>query len=232
MASVLRHIKAIKLSAYETPITNTALTLRDNEIHCLREWIKEILKVSIFTNYNSNFLSLITVTTYTLVSISGGGGVSTAKIFTTVTTIALISEPLLMLGQQLGNIVSAWASWKRVEEFLLSEEKVTEVHGSTSGIELLDKKSAMGISFSEADIGVKGKDAFLHGISVELTAPPLWMIVGRVGSVSQPSLDLPNDVGQISPAAGTLGRARRSSRSRPMSARVDRLLCPGPLATE
>jgi len=114
----------------------------------------------------------------------------------------------------------------------LSEEKVTEVHGSLSGIELLDKKSAMGISFSEADIGVKGKDAFLHGISVELTAPPLWMIVGRVGSVSQPSLDLPNDVGQISPAAGTLGRARRSSRSRPMSARVDRLLCPGPLATE
>jgi ATP-binding cassette subfamily C (CFTR/MRP) protein 1 len=126
MASVLRHIKAIKLSAYETPITNTALTLRDNEIHCLREWIKEILKVSIFTNYNSNFLSLITVTTYTLVSLFGGGGVSTAKIFTTVTTIALISEPLLMLGQQLGNIVSAWASWKRVEEFLLSEEK--EVH--------------------------------------------------------------------------------------------------------
>jgi ATP-binding cassette subfamily C (CFTR/MRP) protein 1 len=184
MASVLRHIKAIKLSAYETPITNTALTLRDNEIHCLREWIKEILKVSIFTNYNSNFLSLITVTTYTLVSLFGGGGVSTAKIFTTVTTIALISEPLLMLGQQLGNIVSAWASWKRVEEFLLSEEKVTEVQGSSSGIELLDKKSAMGISFSEADIGVKGKDAFLHGISVVLTAPPLWMIVGRVGSVS------------------------------------------------
>jgi len=230
MASVLRHIKAIKLSAYETPITNTALTLRDNEIHCLREWIKEILKVSVFTNYNSNFLSLITVTTYTLVSIFGGGGVSTAKIFTTVTTIALISEPLLMLGQQLGNIVSAWASWKRVEEFLLSEEKVTEVHGSSSGIELLNKKSAMGISFSEADIGVKGKDAFLHGISVELTAPPLWMIVGRVGSVSQSSLDRPNDVGQISPAAGTLGRARYPFRKSSMPARLNWILRPGPLA--
>jgi ATP-binding cassette subfamily C (CFTR/MRP) protein 1 len=197
MASVLRHIKAIKLSAYEPSITKTALSLRDHEIQCLRNWIKEILKVSIFTNYNSNFLSLITVTTYTLVSLFGGGGVSTAKIFTTVTTIALISEPLLMLGQQLGNIVSAWASWKRVEEFLLSEEKVTEVHGSTSGIELLDKAPASGISFSEADIGVKGKDAFLQGISVELTAPPLWMIVGRVGSVSPPTVECSRLIGRV-----------------------------------
>lgn len=183
MASVLRHIKAIKLSAYETPITNTALTLRDNEIYCLRKWIKEILKVSIVTNYISNFLSLITVTTYTLISLFGGGGVSTAKIFTTVTTIALISEPLLMLGQQLGNIVSAWASWKRIEEFLLSEEKIKNVHGSSSDIELLDKSPAIDVTLSEADFGVKGKDAFLRGIDVELTAPPLWMIVGRVGSV-------------------------------------------------
>jgi ABC-type multidrug transport system fused ATPase/permease subunit len=184
MASVLRHIKAIKLSAYEAPIIKTALELRDSEIHCLREWVKDILKVAIFTNYNANLLNLITVTTYTLVSLFGGRGVSTAKIFTTVTTIALISEPLLMLGQQLGNIVSAWASWKRVEEFLLSEEKLSEVHGSSSSIELLDKTPTMRISFSEADIGVKGKEAFLHGVSVELTAPPLWMVVGRVGSVS------------------------------------------------
>jgi ATP-binding cassette subfamily C (CFTR/MRP) protein 1 len=187
MASVLRHIKAIKLSAYETSIAKTALSLREHEIYCLRKWIKEILKVSIVTNYNSNFLSLITVITYTLVSLFGNGGISTSKIFTTVTTIALISTPLMMLGQQLGNIVSAWASWKRIEEFLLSEEKVTEVHGSSSGIELVHKGSPpVQISLSEASFGVKGKDAFLNGINVELTAPPLWMIVGRVGSVSHP----------------------------------------------
>ena len=234
MASVLRHIKAIKLSAYEPPITNTALTLRDHEIHCFREWMKQILKVSIFTNYIANFLNLITITTYTLVSLFSGGGVSTARIFATVSTIALISDPLLMLGQQLGNIVSAWASFKRLEGFLLSEEKVTEIHGSSSGIELLDKESSTGISFSEADIGVKGKDAFLHGITVDLAAPPLWMIVGRVGSVSKNNSreDLSDDVGQISTAAGTLGRARYPFRESPMSAWIHRLLCPGPMAAE
>ena len=212
MASVLRHIKAIKLSAYETPIAKTAFSLREEEIHCLRQWIKEILKVSIVTNYNSNFLSLITITTYTLVSLFGDGGISTSKIFTTVTTIALISTPLLMLGQQLGNIVSAWASWKRIEEFLLSEEKVSEVHGSTSGIELVDKGSPpVQISLSEASFGVKGKDAFLHDVNVELAAPPLWMIVGRVGSVSVPlhlarSADI--IVGKVGATPITLGRVR------------------------
>jgi ABC-type multidrug transport system fused ATPase/permease subunit len=185
MASVLRHIKAIKLSAYEPAIIKTALALREHEIYCLRKWVKEILKVSIMTNYNSNFLSLVTVTTYTLVSLYSGGGVSTAKIFTTISTITLISSPLMYLGQQMGNIVSAWASWKRIETFMLNEEKLSDSPENGSEIELVDKGiPAIEISVLEADFGIKGKDAFLHGINVELTAPPLWMIVGRVGSVS------------------------------------------------
>jgi ABC-type multidrug transport system fused ATPase/permease subunit len=185
MASVLRHIKAIKLSAYEPPVVKTALALRDHEIYCLRRWIKQILVVSIITNYNVNFLSLITLTTYTLVSLFGSSdeGIPTSKIFTVITAIALISEPLLSLGQRLGSIVSAWASWKRIENFLLCPEKVADVHGSDSGIEL-DHKSGIEIDLVNADFGVKDKITLLNDMSVRLTSPPLWMVVGRVGSVS------------------------------------------------
>ena len=236
MASVLRHVKAIKLSAYENAIAKTALALREHEITCMIKCVRESLKVAIVTNYNSNFLSLITIMTYTLVSLFGDGGISTSKIFATVTTIALISTPLLMLGQQLGRIVSAWASWRRIEEFLLSEEKVSEVHGSSSGIELVDKGSpSIQISLSEASFGVKGKEAFLHDVDVELAAPPLWMIVGRVGSVSVPlhlarSADI--IVGKVGATPITLGGVGCTERIRTMSTRLDWILLARSLALE
>jgi ATP-binding cassette subfamily C (CFTR/MRP) protein 1 len=184
IASVLRHIKAIKLSAYESPICKTALALREHEIYCLRRWVKQILVVSITTNYNNNFLSLITLVTYALVSLYGSGneGIPTSKIFTVITTIALISGPLMELGQRLGSIVSAWASWKRIEGFLLSPEKTVDTHGSASGIELRGKEP-IEIELENADFGVADKITILHEISLKLISPAAWMIVGRVGSV-------------------------------------------------
>lgn len=187
MSSVLRHIKAIKLSAYEPSIAKTAFDLRDKEIVSLREWIRQVLIVSIVTNYVSSFLSLLTVTTYTLVSLytEEGIGLSTARIFTVISTIALLANPLRDLGQKLGSILSAWASFKRIEHFLLCEEKHGETPITLSDIELVNKPiTSVEILISEADFGVRDKITILRGIDIRLTDPSLWMLVGRVGSVS------------------------------------------------
>jgi ATP-binding cassette subfamily C (CFTR/MRP) protein 1 len=103
ISSVLRHIKAIKMSAYESYVTVKAVDMRETEVVALITWIMQILKVSIATNWLNNFLALVTVATFTVVSIfsqNGGGAVTTARIFTVISTILLISMPLLMLGQQ------------------------------------------------------------------------------------------------------------------------------------
>ena len=188
MSSVLRHIKAIKLSAYEPSTAKTAIELRDREIFVFRAWVKQVLVVAVVTNYISGFLSLLTVITYTLVSlfIEGGIGLSTSKIFTVITTISLLANPLRDLGQQLGSILSAWASFKRIEAFLLCEEKQGETSGSTSDIELQNKEpiTSVRIQISDADFGVRDKITILHGVNVELANPSLWMLVGKVGSVS------------------------------------------------
>lgn len=188
MASVLRHIKAIKLSAYEPSTAKTAIELRDQEIFVFRKWMKQVLIVSIVTNYISGFLSLLTVVTYTLVSlfVEGGIGLSTAKIFTVISTISLLANPLRDLGQQLGSIFSAWASFKRIEAFLLCEEKHGDVSSVVSDIQLQNKQpiSSAEIRISGADFGVRDKITILHDVNVELTNPSLWMLVGRVGSVS------------------------------------------------
>lgn len=197
MSSVLRHIKAIKMSAYESSIVSTAIKMRDEEITALRKWVRELLVVSIVTNYVSNFMGLLTVTTFTLVSLyaHAGEGVSTSTIFTVISTISLLADPLRSLGQQIGNIVSAAASWKRIEEFLLSDEqRVSEPDPSSSredGLEsapgdaLVDRASTTpGIHFTDAAFGIEGKITLVHNVNIDLVRPKLWMVVGRVGSVS------------------------------------------------
>ena len=100
--------------------------LREQEVSSFVAWTQQILKVAITTNWLGNFLAVITIVAFTVVSLLGstaGGSVTTARIFAVIATIELISEPLLMLGQQVGQLVTAWASFNRIEQFLLLGEK-------------------------------------------------------------------------------------------------------------
>lgn len=51
---------------------------------------------------------------------------SSAKVFTALNAINIMVQPLAEIGQQIGNLVAALASIKRLEDFLLSEEKVDD----------------------------------------------------------------------------------------------------------
>lgn len=186
-SSVLRHIKAIKLSAYEPRILALADGMRNDEMNAFVRWVKEILKVSILTNWLANFLSLVTVMTFTLLTILKPGateGISTARIFTVISTIDLISGPLLDLGQKMGSLLTAWASLKRIEGFLLDGEKVSDnpsVPRRGEGQEQGER--GMRIELENATFGVQGKIDLLHGLTVRMDEPGLWMITGRVGCV-------------------------------------------------
>jgi ABC-type multidrug transport system fused ATPase/permease subunit len=222
-SSVLRHIKAIKLSAYEPRILDIANSMRNDEMNAFVAWVKQVLKVSIMTNWLSHGLALMTVTAFTLVvlftggDVGGQGGVTTARIFTVISTIELISTPLLELGQKLGSLLTAWASLKRIEGFLMDGEKGDAEEGRGE-VMLLDRpvrgraaKGAGGaddnarggegarVVLQHATFGVEGKIDLLHDLNVELDEPGLWMITGRVGCVRFTSLCLFNTFNQIPP---------------------------------
>jgi ABC-type multidrug transport system fused ATPase/permease subunit len=185
MSSVLRHVKAIKLSAYERFVIGKAEGLREKELAGYIKFVVQALKVSIATNWLGNFLALVTVITFTVVSLysdQGGDAVTTAKIFTVITTITLISDPLLMLGQQVGNIIQAWASFKRIEEFLLCAEK-QEINVETA-ITADAKVEDLSIDLTETTFGITGETPLelLKNINVKVQGECLWMITGRVGS--------------------------------------------------
>lgn len=204
-SSVLRHIKAIKLSAYEPRILAIANGMRNDEMNAFTGWVKQILKVSILTNWLSHGLALMTVTTFTLVTLfkggdgnagaggGGEGGVTTARIFTVISTIELISMPLLDLGQKMGALLTAWASLKRIEGFLLDSEKSDDA-GGIIGNQIATGEEPLGqggglretgarVELDNVTFGVQGKIELLKGLSVKLDEPGLWMITGRVGCV-------------------------------------------------
>jgi ATP-binding cassette subfamily C (CFTR/MRP) protein 1 len=177
------------MSAYETSVQVKADALREAEMVVLVRWRKQVLKVSIATNWLGSFLALLTVSTYTVVSLystTATNGVTTAKIFTVTSTVTIISEPLLLLGQRMGQILSAWASVKRIQEFLLLEEQVEQqLAGMESEVEMTVMRSEeKRILLQDASFGVKDKITVLNNLNVDLINPALWVIVGRVGCVS------------------------------------------------
>jgi ATP-binding cassette subfamily C (CFTR/MRP) protein 1 len=108
-------------------------------------------------------------------------------------TSTLVSKPLLLVGQQLSQLLPAGASFKRIEEFLLCPERTVPVSGDDMEVE---KETATGqavvmnehadgrIIMLDASFGVQNKVTLLRGLAVDLTHPPLWMVVVRVGCVS------------------------------------------------
>lgn len=199
MGSVLQHIKAIKLSAYERTISAKAVQLRDAEVSAQVTFIVQVLKAALATNWLSNFLSLTTITTFTLVSLfaaHGSGGVTTAKVFTVITTIGLISDPLLMLGQNFSSLVSACASFMRIQSFLLAAESEDPHDDAVADLldDKLDVKDSTPLAsyhrkavvrLASASFGVSSSDTvLLHEIQSDMQDFGLWMIIGEVGSVS------------------------------------------------
>lgn len=180
-------MKAIKLSAYEPLIFKKGIAMREVEMKGLIGWVKEILLIAVVTNWLGNFLALATVITFSVVSLytaSADQGVTTAKIFAVVSTITIISSPLLMLGQQIGGLLSAWASFKRIERFLLEAERA-EQDEWTETSDSKDIAQPHHVKMDRATFGIlESGFPILKDLSFAIENPKLWMIIGRVGSVS------------------------------------------------
>lgn len=199
MGSVLQHIKAVKLSAYEHTMGTKAIQLRDAEVSAEVAFIVQVLKASLATNWLANFLSLTTITTFTLVSLfaaHGGSGVTTAKVFTVISTISLISDPLLMLGQNFSSLVSACASFMRIQNFLLAAESHDPSNDPTTNLldDEFDKKNDTQLTsyrqeafvrLEGASFGVSSSSTtLLHELRCDMRDFGLWTVIGQVGSVS------------------------------------------------
>lgn len=170
--SVLRNVKAVKLSGYEQILVKKLLVLRQLEQSKQASYLKRVLVISGLTNWLKGLLSLATLITYTVVSqLSGTHKVDTAVFFTVIAVLGVVTDPLLIVGQRYASIMAALASIKRIEEFLQQPEK--------KDYRLENER----IEGKDLSLGPSSEMVLLHKLSFSLPAKGLTMVVGQVGSV-------------------------------------------------
>ncbi|KAM0755999.1 P-loop containing nucleoside triphosphate hydrolase protein [Meredithblackwellia eburnea MCA 4105] len=176
--SVLRNIVSVKLSAYTQPLMKKILALRDEETERCRLFWFQMLKMSLLTNISASLISLVTLGTYAVVTIVDPSvpPLTTARMFTVVSILATICQPLFTLGQGWASLVSAWTAIGRIQEFLLSEERVDATITPPP-----DASTDRSIVFTNASFG-RGENIFLKDITTTIPDGKKTFIVGKVGS--------------------------------------------------
>ncbi|KAL7790898.1 P-loop containing nucleoside triphosphate hydrolase protein [Trichoderma ceciliae] len=203
-SEVLGSIKAVKMLGYTERFTNLLEEKRDQDLSVGKHYREMIVWANTVGNANISLTQAATFGAYAIVAkLSDNQAFSASQAITALSILNVMINPLSFL---LGNISSAYAAFgcfKRIQEFLLLDERVDsreispqlgistkgEGDGSRkSSIELrpLDRQNEEGIRISIAggDFAWKEKKV-LSNISVSFSqaqSGSLTIIVGPIGS--------------------------------------------------
>ncbi|KAF8312075.1 P-loop containing nucleoside triphosphate hydrolase protein [Clavulina sp. PMI_390] len=192
LSSVLANIIPIKLSGYEGPLAQRLLDLRKKEIDQMRNFYDVIIWTAALSNLAATFCGISVLGVYAALSKYSSATkypLSAAKIFSILTTVNLLNGPLNMIGQGLPSILAAYASLKRIQNFLRMQEKPhapqqgeatsqSEEKSKSPQIQGVEDFKMEGASFS----WLPDSPIILHDIHLLLTLGKLHMCVGPVAA--------------------------------------------------
>ncbi|SPO23263.1 related to ABC transporter [Ustilago trichophora] len=182
-SSVTSDIKGVKFSAYEDVIHAKISKARAEELVQRSSMMKQLTNVVVFSNATGEMLGLCTFVTLIIVDrISGSNRFDLNTVFTTLTIIGILQMPLLQIGQQYSFLLQAWASMKRIEAFLNSQDKPDVQTAVDNGLADHAAVATTGYAakFKDADLGW-GEEVVLSDVNLEIPAGALTMICGRLG---------------------------------------------------
>ncbi|KAJ8126709.1 hypothetical protein O1611_g6929 [Lasiodiplodia mahajangana] len=116
---ILQSVRFVKYFGWETAFLKRLGEVRDREIHGIQVLLairNAINSVSLSLPIYASFLSFIT---YSLTD----HGLAPAEVFSSLALFNGLRLPLNLLPLVIGNIVDAWSSMKRIQDFMLSEEQ-------------------------------------------------------------------------------------------------------------
>ncbi|RSL69474.1 hypothetical protein CEP54_002250 [Fusarium duplospermum] len=206
-SEVLSSMKPVKMLGYSERFGNLIAQKRDEEIEVGKRYRMITVYANCISNCNITLTEAITFGAYAIAAKLGGGEpFSAAQAITALSILGVMMEPLSHLLGNIPNSFSAFGCFKRIQEFLMLEERVDrrQVHDSLSGpsskssqentekqheafeLKTLGKVGADGSRISISDGNFNwGEKAVLSGIN---TAFPrhkngsLVMVIGPVGS--------------------------------------------------
>lgn len=182
-SSVTSDIKGVKFSAYENVIHEKICKTRADELARRSNVNKQITGVVVFSNSTGEMLGVATFITLIIVDkLSGSNRFNLNTIFTTLTIFGILQAPLLQIGQQYSYLLQAWASMKRIEDFLNSEDKPDlqqAIHDELAGLATTGD-APYAAKFENADLGWD-REVVLSNVNLEIPQGSLTMICGRLG---------------------------------------------------
>ncbi|KAJ7205375.1 P-loop containing nucleoside triphosphate hydrolase protein [Mycena rebaudengoi] len=192
-ASILRNIVPGRLMAYTDAFYKMIYEARQRELAVYQTFWRRTSRVLVLANWGAEFLSLVTIGTYTVVTLVDPNAppFTTARMFTVIAIVNLIGMPITELGEALAYIIQSWVSIRRVEAFLLAEEKPSTVTDSST-------------TFRNASFG-HGGTTFLHDLTTSIPNQQLTMVIGHVGCGKSTLLHAA--LGEVNLTAGTLSVA-------------------------
>jgi len=202
-SAMLNSMKGVKMTGLKETLLASMQKLRVDELNISKRFRRLLIWNMMFAYCTQIFAPVLAFAIFSVrARDSGDQTLDTARVFTSLSLFALLSEPLTSLVMALASFLGAAGSFKRMQEFLESKERddkrgyVPENSGTREGLTYpkveaaaADSDTAVSESESEGAIVVHEADfgwdpekpPLLSGINLTVPWHKLTMIVGPVG---------------------------------------------------
>ncbi|KAJ7107813.1 P-loop containing nucleoside triphosphate hydrolase protein [Mycena epipterygia] len=177
LTSVLHNYLPMKWACYEDVVGARAQQLRSEEMRGAQSFYNNICITGALTVTAGLACNLSVLGPYAALAAHGHQPLDPNRMFTIVATLNLMTGPLELIGGSLPQLLAAYASVKRIEDYLSREEK------TVSPNEDIKEKPQEDISFKAASFSwAPGSSPFLGPLSLELAQGQLHILVGPVAA--------------------------------------------------
>ncbi|KAF9114127.1 hypothetical protein BGX27_000106 [Mortierella sp. AM989] len=121
ITELVNYIKSIKLYAWESYFSKKISEVRVDQLNQLRRFYKWATIFAVFMNSITAFCIFATLTVYSAIA-PEDAPLDTRRIFTTITLIGMLTEPIERIQSSLSVILSGQVAYGRLRHFLNSEE--------------------------------------------------------------------------------------------------------------
>ncbi|KKP01333.1 ABC transporter [Trichoderma harzianum] len=155
---ILQSVRFVKYFGWEKAFIDRLAEIRSKEIYSIQILLAIRNAINAVSMSMPIFASMLSFITYSLTN----HGLAPAEIFSSLALFNGLRIPLNLLPLVLGQVIDAWSSLQRIEQFLLEEEQEEDVTLKPEGehaIELIDASFTWERTpTKEADKGATGKD--------------------------------------------------------------------------
>ncbi|KAF9973812.1 hypothetical protein BGZ73_002947 [Actinomortierella ambigua] len=118
---LVNHIKSIKLYAWERYFVTGISDARLSQLNALRRFWYIVTAQAMVLNVVPNFSEFAALATYAAIA-TKESPLDIQRIFTTITLLQMISTPMEVISQSLGQVFSGMVCYRRLQSFIGSEE--------------------------------------------------------------------------------------------------------------